>query len=391
MQDVRVYDFEFNLLHIEHDISSCNWSLYDNEIGTFEMHYALHSPLTKVAAENRYLVAVQGEKQAIITGKQFGTEGILYGRTCNWILTRFCVCECFDTNVLKETGEIQNIDAQSVCMYLVRNGMGDIPEFVCEENSEAVFGEVYLESSRASTVFELVQKCMKQEGGGHRVYFDVKSKKWRFFLTQGKLLPVVLSEESRNAYDLTYMTDLQELFVGGYFEVPIMDMGDWEIYNNKPLLVNSDAGNYAKQYKVCLDKATTGQSSVRRFGITFFDGDYITCTTKDGIWRKTGKIEKLIEQVEPRVSGIYGWKTKLDGQNEDEAERSLEMFKENSCVSLKAKNFFFGQDYQLGDSVVQKFAKGSFSTRVTRKITGVHLWYEPNDVGEQPIFEEELS
>ncbi|MBE7041640.1 MAG: hypothetical protein E7400_06715 [Ruminococcaceae bacterium] len=391
MEDVRIYDFECNLLHIEHDIASCNWSLYENDIGTFEMHFSPESPLVQVAVENRYLVAVQGEKQAIITGRQFGVEGVLYGRTCNWILTRFCVCETFDTRTLAETGELPSQDAKTVCMYLIQKGMGDIPNFVFEENAGTVFGDVYLQNKQVTTVFELVQSCMKQDGGGHRVFFDIKEKKWCFILTKGKMLSTILSEDNRNVHEQEYMADLQNFFSGGYFEMPIADMGNWNVFNNLPTLHNGFADNYAKGYKVCLDKEATGHSFIRRFDITFYDGDYIVCTTKDGVWRKADSLDSFIEQISPELSGIYGWKTKLDGNSEEVAKRSLAQYTESSRVSLKTKGFVFGQDYQLGDSVMQRFEKGDFSTCMSRKITGVHLWYEPNDIGEQPIFEEELN
>ena len=391
MEDVRIYDFEFNLLHTEHDISSCNWSLYDNAIGTFEMHFSLESALTKIVAENRYLVAVQGEKQAIITGRQFGKEGVLYGRSCNWILTRFCVCEEFDLNDLFDSGRISSKDAQTVCSYLIRQGMGDIENFIFEENATSEFGEVFLQNQRVTTVFELVQQSMKQAGGGHRVYFDIKEKQWKFSLVQGKELPVILSEDNRNAYESEYMADLQNLFVGGYYEQTMTDKGDWDIYNNSPWLVNGQASNYATGYKVCLDKELTGHSQLKQFGITFYDGDYIVCTTADGKWQKASELKNFTEQLNPTLSGIYGWKTPLDGSNKTEAAHSLGKYQESSRITLKAKDFRFGRDYQLGDRVIQKLTKGQFTTSANRKITGVNLWYEVSDVGEQPIFEEELN
>ncbi len=389
MEDVRIYDFEFNLLHIEHDISSCNWSLYENDIGNFEMHFSLKSSLTQIAAENRYLVAVQGDKQAIITGRQFGTEGVIYGRSCNWILTRFCICEAFDTMALVESGTIQNADAQTVCMYLIQKGMGNIPNFVYVENTESAFGEVFLQNKRMTTVFDLVQQCMKQDGGGHGVFFDIEGKQWRFSLTKGKMLERVLSEDSRTAYDSEYVADLQNLFQGGYYERPIINKGDWDVFNNVPYLINGLAGNYATGYKVCLDQ--DGYTSLNRFGITFYDGDYIVCTTADGKWKKSSELGNIIEQIKPALSGVYAWETVLDGDCEEEAVRSLAQYKENSRITLKGKGFLFGRDYQLGDSVMQRLTKGTFTTSTTRKITGVNLWYEENDVGEQPIFEEEFN
>ena len=121
MEDIRIYDYEFNLLHIEHDIVSCNWTIHENAIGSFEMHFPLTSNLISVIMQNRYLVAVQGKKQAIITGRQVNTEGVLYGRTCNWLLSRFCVHDTFDTDSLLSEGRIPSSDAQTVCAYILNS------------------------------------------------------------------------------------------------------------------------------------------------------------------------------------------------------------------------------------------------------------------------------
>ena len=59
MEDIRVYDFEFHLLHIEHNFISANWSLKYNNIGTFEGHFPLKSGIVPVIMNNRYLVIIQ--------------------------------------------------------------------------------------------------------------------------------------------------------------------------------------------------------------------------------------------------------------------------------------------------------------------------------------------
>jgi len=218
MEDVRFYDYEFNLLHIEHDIISCNWTLYEKEVGSFEMHVPLASGLVPVAMKNRYLVAVQGRKQAIITGRQLGTEAVLYGRTCNWLLSRFCLPEVFDTDSLYTAGSIGAKDAQTVCRYIINRGMGQIDCFAFEENTESTFGEVYIESKGITSVLDLVSDCAGQAGCGYEVIFDVPKKQLLFRLFTGRRSDSVVSEANRNCYDIVYTEDLQSYFPGGYYE-----------------------------------------------------------------------------------------------------------------------------------------------------------------------------
>lgn len=391
MEDVRIYDFEFNLLHIEHDILSCNWSFFENDIGNFEMHFHPESALTKIVFENRFLVAVQGEKQAIITGRQLGQEAVLYGRSCNWILTRFCVGELIDTNALFEAGVIQSKDAKTICSYLVDHWMEGVQnfEFLCE--TEDGFGDVCLQEKHLATVFDLVRNCMKQAHGGHKVYFNVVDKIWELYLTKGRELSLVISEDNHNIYEWEYTSDLQDLFFCGYYEQPLTDKGQWDIYNNSPRLVNGRESNYALAYKVWLDKELTGRSELTMFGQTFRDGDYVVCTSKDGQWRKASELKSFYAKVGPELSGIYGWSTILEGSGEEEAMKNLSLYKEEKKSTSKTDGILFGKDYQLGDRVMQKISKGSYAVSVLKKIIGVNLWYEINEVGEQPIFEEELN
>ena len=69
MKDIRVYDFEFNLLCIMTDVISVSWHILYNDIGTFEGHFRLGDNISNVILSNTYVVLTQGENQAICTGK----------------------------------------------------------------------------------------------------------------------------------------------------------------------------------------------------------------------------------------------------------------------------------------------------------------------------------
>ena len=263
--------------------------------------------------------------------------------------------------------------------------MKGVTNFLFESGEAANFGEVFLQNRKISSLFDLVKNCMEQDGGGHQVVFDVHLKQWVFKLTKGKTLTTALSEDNRNAYDSEYLEDIQNTFEGGYFEQEITDMGEWDIYTNYPVLEEDLPENFAKGYKVTLSRSTT----YRRFGIDFADGDYIVCKSASGKWEKASNLENFHVRIAPERLGIYAWETPLDADNEQDARQLLAKMRGKKQIILKTRGLAFGKDYQLGDFVMQKIRKGMFSYNAVRKITGVNLWYEANDVGEQPIFAEE--
>ena len=68
MEDLRFYDYEFNLRHIEPLAESVNWQMYYNGIGQFEAYFSYDSDVVALLTSEPYLVVVQGERQALITG-----------------------------------------------------------------------------------------------------------------------------------------------------------------------------------------------------------------------------------------------------------------------------------------------------------------------------------
>ena len=45
-------------------------------------------------------------------------------------------------------------------------------------------------------------------------------------------------------------------------------------------------------------------------------------------------------------------------------------------------------DYQLGDVVRIQKETGGLRRDFSKRITGVDIWYESNNIGEQPIFDD---
>ncbi len=373
MEDVRLYDFDFHLLHIEHDIFSANWRIFENEPGTFELHFPLESPLSQVLQSAPYLVAVQGNKQAIVTGYQLSREGVLYGKGLSWLLSRFCLPTDFE-----KTGE-----AQALCRELFQLILEDIPQIVFEENTEADFGQVSLSGQAGDSLLSLVENAMEQSGGGHQLLFQPREGRFCFSLTKGRELPLVLSEDNKNAYDMELSHDSSPSFFGGYYSQKVEHKGTWDPTQNEPSLTDYNPDNYATGYRINLP---SDYDSYKRFGITWQDGDYMRCRDKSGTWEKVEELSDFPVHIPGEKTGIYAWETRLSGATEEEAKADLKTLVPEEEVRLTTHELRLGRDYELGDRVKLRLEKGSLRLCFSRKITGVHIWFEAGEQGEQPVF-----
>lgn len=212
MEDIRIYDFEFNLLHIAHDYVTSNWTVYYNDIGTWEAHFALNDDIVPVLMDNGYLVAVQGGKSAIITGKQLGNDVAVYGRTCNWLLSRRV------TKAFKTSEWSGSKDAETITRRLVQEAFSDVSNFTL--GAVAGFTDIQSEFWRntAHQTFDVVKDCLDNATGGHVVDFDVKNKKWVYRCLRGQELPLILSEANRNAQNIICDDDILDCYTAGYYE-----------------------------------------------------------------------------------------------------------------------------------------------------------------------------
>ncbi len=326
MEDIRLYDFQFTLLCILNDCTSANWSLKYNGVGTFEGHFPLSSRATSVALSTPYLVAVQGGKQAIITSKDASSELVLYGRTPNWILTKRVMPD-FD----QLTGDVGTLAHGFVTEWfadLIEDGT-----FVANVPPEGMFTtQVKFWRNTYHPVGEVVADVLERDNGGHRVTFDTVQKKWIYEATKGGSLPIVLSEDNLTAYDTTYSEDLLNYSTAGVYQVP-----------QEP---EEEGGE-----------------------------------TPDPVW------ETVVS--DPSKTGIYRWECVLSAQSESEAKSELLKKQREVEAAMTAANLRYGVDYQLGDQVLLTLTKGGFSFREQKRITGVDIWYEANNVGEKPTFLQE--
>lgn len=335
MEDIRIYTFEGELLHIENEIVTSNWTLKYNDIGTFEAHFPLMSDIVPVCMENPYIIAVQGGKQAILTGRQANTEFIIYGRSLNWILQKRTL-DKFKTSELIDSGAIAKKDVESVARWIVTQGFSSSQDNFILGDIVGFSNDIDFWRNTRHTVFDAVKDCLANDSAGHEVYYDLSLKKWIFQVLKGTELTTVFSESNRNAYETEYSED-------------------------------------------CLDYASEGWYEEQQEPEENPDGTQ--GETPEPVWKN------II--VDPDKTGIYRWECILTPNNESEAKSELIKNVINRKTQAKLKGLKYGADYHLGDTVRVQKQIGKWKSTETKRITGVNMWYENNNIGEQPIFEED--
>lgn len=328
MKDIRIYDFEFNLLCIMTDVVSSRWHLLYNGIGTYEGHFRMEDDISDIILKNRYIIITQGDLQAICTGRIAAEELTVCGRTVNWILTRR-VRPPFKARLI--FGESYT-DPETLLLYCLKKGFTEPPSI--GEDGLEIEGSVDKERAvenfilpepigaepftyhfwrlTANDLSELTIDLCKKLNRGHRVVFDIENKCWRFEFIYPKDNDVLLSAAVKSIYDVSCTEDIQKEADGGWYPGGAADTDE------------EDSSWY-----------------------------YIAGS--------------------PKKQGIYSWDCVLDCSGESEARDALE--KRNIIDSTRAKlrGLEYGRDYALGDIVTVYVKAGSFERLSRCMINGVDI------------------
>ena len=271
------YNFDFELIYAEPKVKSINWSLYHNQIGTFEAHFPLSSELTAITSENRYIAVCDGEKSALITGREVNDELVLYGRTPNWILSK---------RIAPKTESVTE-KAGIICKNLVENAFSDVSGFVVLPPPES--DEITVERTSFCTVYDAVKNYLSEANLGHGVDFDAKNASWRFSVTNGREIPLLISESNKNAYDTSLCED-------------ILDLADCGYYGDDGYIAGNNQGIY--RWETILTGTTETEASAElskskinneillklrglKFGEDYRLGDTLRIQISKGKWRVT--------------------------------------------------------------------------------------------------------
>lgn len=401
--DISFFDFEFKLLHTENEFLSSNWTIHYNDIGTFEAHFDLKSDTLPIVMDNDYLVAVQGNLSAIIVGKKVADELIIYGRTCNWLLTKRITDAFASTtdkiDVLLNT-KLQEAFSDSPLVAI--NTISNLPTITASRDDKC-------------ETFSFVQESLQLAGLGHKLDFDPVGLLWNFQILKGnESNPLVISTVNRNAYDVSIESDLLKLCTEGWYKRKYQNIGEWDpqenalldsegnIISGTGITSGSDSApilsNFGKCWKVQF-RQNSNYTSYKRFGILLYPGDFVVCDNTNGILKKADKADTFWAKasVSSSNTGILRWENLLSANSESEAISALYHMQGTNEIQGKTAGVHFGNeeeyqsnqcDYTLGDIVSVEWQSGNYKKRARKRIIGVNLWYETGNIGEEPIFED---
>lgn len=297
-----VYDFEFNLLMVEPQIIKSKWTIYYNNVGIFEAHLPMTSELTELISRNPYIVVKQHGLSAIIVGKELKDELIIYGRTCNWLLSKR-ITPAYKAGLIL---------AGNLAVQMVENAFYDVDNFIL---GDRIHGDEINFEKKEGTTLDAVIDCLELSGLGHELRFDEKRKIWEFNLLSGCNNNLTLSESHRNSYDIEISEDIIDLATCGIFEKKTGDGYESTVLNKDP----DKIGIYrweAKLYgtteteaqidleKLCRKRQITMSVNDVYWGKDYNLGDTVTLKIVKGTYRRTEK--RRIHGVEICVEqGVY--------------------------------------------------------------------------------------
>lgn len=341
--DTRVYDFDFNLLGIMNDVISSTWSIKYNGIGTYDGHFRLEDSITDIFLKNKYLIIIEGENQAVCTGKVAGDELLICGRTLNWLLEKrvvppFKTREIFGENFVSPytIGNMVLERAFTSPPEIDENGsyidgtvdlQRVVENFTLPEQTDAELLDRHFWRNSANTCESVMEDISEMLGLGHRLVYNVGNKSWDFEYISGVERNILVCEQNRNLYNSTYTVDLLDDASAGWYAVYAAD-GD--------------------------DEASDSNG-----------------------WRYIKK--------DTDISGMRYWEKPLEVSGASEAESRLAEKSVLKTVQGTFANMHYKTDYDLGDIIRVMVVYGSFREETKYKITGVNLWINRSGRGEEPI------
>ncbi|MBO5370801.1 MAG: hypothetical protein J6B23_09020 [Clostridia bacterium] len=225
-------DVHFFGLDVEHisRVPKCNthWTIYYNDIGNFECHMSLANEFVPIAIERlqsqRPFIARQDGQTAIIIGYDANKDFCLYGRTCNWIMTK---------RITHKFAEVSDTPV-ALARKFVSDAFPD--SFFSLGSTISTTNKISYAKDNMSRTFDCVKEVLDQKKYGHNVVVDVDRKKWYFNIIAGRELTLVLSEANRQAYDCRLTYDMLDVATCGYY--------------NKEVTVTDEEGNESTETEV---------------------------------------------------------------------------------------------------------------------------------------------
>ncbi len=339
MRDIRIYDFNFNLLCIMSDIISSAWTIKYNEIGTYEGHFRLNDRISDILLDTPYIILTEGENQAVCTGKIAENELLICGRTLNWLLRKrvlppFKTREIFGSDFQDPKTILDFVLTRSFILppqtdengLLIENTVDEkkeVPNFTLSPYTHSEKLNRHFWRNSANSVDEITKDLCDIMAVGHRLYFNIYKKSWDFEIILGDTKSLTLSEKHLNFFSASYTEDIENYATAGWYDDGLDSETDQNIWR----YISTDDGN----------------------------------------------------------RGILYWESVLGGTGESEAQSSLSAKRKNINIQGQVSRLDYGKDYNLGDTLKVLVSFGNFQKTFLYKVIGVNIWQNESNKGQEPI------
>ena len=346
-EDIRIYDIECNLLLILSKISSVNWTIYYNKVGTVEIHMAPNDYVVSQLLGYDYLLVVQGERQAVCTSHIIDDDIGIYGRTLNWFFEKRIVLPF----QIEELGLERN-DAESLVRYLVQQAymvdrtmtaasgetvvLKKVDNFILAPSTGEAWPEGDYSRETSHKLIDVVIEYLDYIRCGQRLIADTKNKQFVFEIYQGQERQLRISEDNRNASGMKLTVDCLDYCNSGFFEKTQEQAADEEQEGN-------------------------AQNTQEWF---------------------------FVDQSDD-ITPLLRFEGQLSGTTASEAKASLATKKKNKTIDAEVQRLRYGVDYSLGDILSVEFQSGSYRSLQKQRVIGINYYYEiAKGVGIKPILED---
>lgn len=219
MDDIRFYDFDFNLLHIlppfsvDNGYISINVQQDFNDCGALECIFVDDELKEVIETYKDNIIVTWKEFQGFITSYRWDGQYRITGMHLNGLLHRAVI----PNTITELTGDVETIARSAVSSNIPWLTLGETCSF---ENEVKYNTDKYLPAD------EYIQKLLILDNAGYQIKADVKNKVFIFEMLKSKENILMLSESNLNAYDfeITYIN--KECAYGGWYEQEQPDDSD---------------------------------------------------------------------------------------------------------------------------------------------------------------------
>lgn len=209
--DIRFYDFNFNLLRIlpsfavESGYISINTQQDFNNSGSLEIVFN-DDELKRIIEENKdQILVVWKNFQGFVTCYRWDSEYRVTGMHLNGLLHRAVIPK----TITELTGDVETLAFSAISKNIPWLTLGDTKGF---SNSVGYSTEKYMSAD------DYIQELLQLDNAGYVITADIENKQFVFQCIKPKENLLMLSEGNLNAYDFEITYSNKEMAFGGWYQ-----------------------------------------------------------------------------------------------------------------------------------------------------------------------------